>query len=107
MLRSVRTAFLFSALVALSATTFRIASAVELEWPGLLGGWDRDEGNFGDVWYSRDGVDWTELKSTQIWSKRHEHSAYVFEDRIWVAGGYGEVLDSQVWSLYLPPDFFS
>jgi len=40
-----------------------------------------------------------------IWSPRHEHSAWVLRDRIWVGGGYGEELDSEVWSLHVPPDF--
>ena len=37
-----------------------------------------------------------------IWKKRHEHSAYVFQDRIWVAGGHAEPLNSEVWSLEIP-----
>jgi hypothetical protein len=37
-----------------------------------------------------------------IWTKRHEHSAYVFDDKIWVAGGHAEPLNSEVWSLHLP-----
>lgn len=72
----------------------------------VLGGWNREDGNFGDVWHSRDGKDWNQLPSEVIWSKRHEHSAYVFHDRIWVAGGHAEPLNSEVWSLYVPPTFF-
>jgi len=72
----------------------------------VLGGWNREDGNFDDVWHSTDGQDWTRLSSEVIWSKRHEHSAYVFHDKIWVAGGHAEPLNSEVWSLYVPPTFF-
>lgn len=75
----------------------------------VLGGWSEEEGNFGDVWYSKDGRSWTELKSDVVWSKRHEHSAFVFKDKIWVAGGAAEPkykLDSQVWSLSVPRNWF-
>jgi hypothetical protein len=30
----------------------------------------------------------------------------VFKDRIWMVGGYADVLDSQVWSLEIPPGWF-
>ena len=76
----------------------------------VLGGWSEEEGNFGDVWYSKDGRTWTEFKSDAIWSKRHEHSAFVFKDKIWVAGGAAEPkykLDSEVWSLHIPKNWFS
>jgi hypothetical protein len=75
----------------------------------VLGGWSETDGNLGDVWYTKDGRNWTELKSDVIWTKRHEHSAFVFQDKIWVAGGAAEpsyTLDSQVWSLEIPPNWF-
>ena len=71
----------------------------------VLGGWSRKDGDFGDVWYSKDGANWTELKSDVIWTNRHEHSAYVFKDRIWLAGGHARPLNSEVWSLELPRDW--
>jgi hypothetical protein len=74
----------------------------------VLGGWS-ETGNLSDVWYTKDGRNWTELKSDVIWTKRHEHSAFVFQDKIWVAGGAAEpssTLDSQVWSLEIPPNWF-
>ena len=73
----------------------------------VLGGWSRSHGNFGDVWYTEDGANWTRLTANVIWKERHEHSAYVFQDKIWVAGGHADPLNSEVWSLYLPPDFFA
>ena len=72
----------------------------------VLGGWAKEPDNFGDVWYSRDGRDWTQLRSEVVWEARHEHSALVFQDKIWVAGGHARPLDSEVWSLHIPEGWF-
>lgn len=67
----------------------------------VLGGWSPETYNFGDVWYTKDGKAWSEFKSDVQWSKRHELSAFVFHDKIWVAGGAAEPdykLNSEVWS---------
>jgi hypothetical protein len=70
----------------------------------VLGGWSKKPPqNWGDVWYSKEGRHWTQLKSQQIWKARHELSAYVFQDKLWVAGGHATPLSSEVWSLYIPP----
>lgn len=74
----------------------------------VLGGWSKESGNYGDVWYSKDGKHWSEFKSAIQWQKRHEHSTFIFNDKLWVAGGASEpnyLLNSEVWSLYLPPDW--
>src|SRR5690606_23377009 len=74
----------------------------------IVGGWSKEKGNYGDVWYSKDGKHWTEYKSNHQWQKRHEHSTFVFNDKLWVAGGASEpdyLLNSEVWSLHLPPDW--
>ena len=74
----------------------------------VLGGWSNNPSkNLGDVWSSKDGRDWQQLKSNVIWKERHEHSAYVFKDKLWVAGGHAQPLNNEVWSLELPPGFFS
>lgn len=72
----------------------------------IFAGWSAEHGNFGDTWYSKDGKDWTEFKSKTCWTKRHEPSGFLFNDRIWLAGGHAEPLNSEVWSLYIPPDYF-
>ncbi len=72
----------------------------------VLGGWSKEHDNFGDVWTSKDGQEWTELRSDRVWKARHEHSAYVFRDKIWVAGGHARPLNSEVWSLGIPDDWF-
>lgn len=73
----------------------------------VLGGWSNNPSeNWGDVWHSRDGKNWEPLRSNVIWKARHEHSAYVFQDKIWVAGGHAKPLNSEVWSLEVPPGWF-
>ena len=72
----------------------------------VMGGWSKEHGNFGDVWYTQDGRNWTELKSATIWKTRHEIATYVFKDRIWVAGGEATPLNSEVWTLEIPPGWF-
>lgn len=87
----------------------------EAPWPGriwsncvvynnrifLLGGfrsqpvWE----NRSDVWYSKDGKVWKELKTDTSWDPRHEHSSYVFKDQLWVVGGNKWPLLNDVWSL--------
>lgn len=77
--------------------------------------------NYSDLWHSKDGKHWTLMESDTIWSARHEHSALVFHDRIWVIGGkrdvhdlqspaagqnHAEALASEVWTLYIPRNWF-
>ena len=75
----------------------------------VLGGWSNNPNpstNWGDVWSSQNGRDWERMTAEVSWKERHEHSAFVFHDKLWVAGGHAKPLSSEVWSLYLPPDFF-
>ena len=72
----------------------------------VIGGWSNGPSkNWGDVWHSRDGQEWRQLKSNISWKERHEHSTYVFQNKIWVAGGHAQPLSSEVWSLELPETF--
>jgi hypothetical protein len=83
------------------------SSVVYRDHMWVLGGWSNNPSqNWGDVWYSRDGKNWSELRSNRVWKERHEHSAYVFKDKIWVAGGHAKPLNSEVWSLEIPRDWF-
>ncbi|MCC6590258.1 MAG: galactose oxidase [Bryobacterales bacterium] len=83
-----------------SATTYRGRM-----W--VLGGWSKvPDQNWGDVWFSDDGKAWTQLKSHVSWKERHEHSVFVFQDKLWIAGGHARPLSREVWSLFLPKDFF-
>jgi hypothetical protein len=58
------------------------------------------------VWYSKDGKNWKQYPAKICWKERHEHSAYVFQDKIWVAGGHAQPLSSEVWSLEVPESWF-
>jgi hypothetical protein len=78
------------------------ATAVYRDRMWVLGGWSKEHGNFGDVWFTEDGAHWTELKSNVIWKSRHAHAAYVFHDKLWVAGGHADPLNSEVWTLEIP-----
>ena len=74
----------------------------------VTGGWSKEptSRNWGDVWYSQDGKSWTEYKPEVTWRERHEHSLYVHDDKLWVAGGMIPPLNNEVWSLSIPPDWF-
>ena len=42
---------------------------------------------FNDVWWSSDGVNWTEATNAAGWPARERHAAVVFDNKIWVLGG--------------------
>ncbi|MBI4557371.1 MAG: cadherin-like beta sandwich domain-containing protein [Candidatus Hydrogenedentes bacterium] len=69
----------------------------------LIGGFRAEPtwNNFDDVWYSMDGKDWRQLQCETVWSPRHEISAYVFGDKLWVVGGNAWPLMNDVWSLQI------
>lgn len=87
----------------------------EAPWPGrvwtsaivyanrlwLLGGFRAEPvwNNFDDAWFTADGVSWQRLETEDIWSPRHEFSAYVFRDRLWVVAGNSWPLQNDAWSL--------
>lgn len=87
-------------------------SAVYRNQMWVMGGWSKDPGdpprkggNFGDTWYSADGKTWKEYKTDVVWAQRHEHSTYVFQDKLWVVTGMTPPLNNEVWSLELPKDW--
>lgn len=68
-----------------------------------MGGWSNNPSkNWNDVWYTADGADWKELKTETIWSPRHETSAYVLADKMWLVGGNAWPLLNDVWSIEVP-----
>lgn len=70
----------------------------------LLGGYraQPDSRNLGDVWYSRDGQEWEELVSENVWSARHELSPMVLDDKLWVVAGNAWPLMNDIWQLDIP-----
>ena len=59
----------------------------------LLGGETDRYAN--DVWYSPDGGRWLEDVREPIWTGRHDHATVVFQDKLWVLGGYRSYLDTE------------
>ena len=53
---------------------------------GNGGFWDN---TLNDVWYSIDGINWTEATAAASWGKRSFHTALVYDDKMWVIGGWG------------------
>jgi hypothetical protein len=52
-----------------------------------------------DVWHSSNGVDWVESTDSVPWSNLAVHAAVVYEDKIWVMGGWAQgSLSSDVWT---------
>jgi len=43
---------------------------------------------YNDVWYSTNGVNWTCLIESAPWRPRFGHASVVFNDKMWVLGGY-------------------
>ena len=67
----------------------------------IIGGQDNAD-RLDDVWSSADGVIWTQSEfnlAQRTFSKRSEHTATVWKDKIWVIGGRnGSISSSEVWS---------
>ena len=80
------------------------ASAVYKNRLWVLGGFRAEPAweNFNDVWYSADGANWNQLITETVWSPRHEVSAYVFDDKLWVVAGNAWPLQQDVWCLDVP-----
>ncbi len=60
-----------------------------------------DTTTHNDVWCSEDGVTWKQLTEHALWSPRQWFSAEVFDNRMWVLGGYDNVNGTNlgdVWS---------
>lgn len=51
-----------------------------------------------DVWSSPDGINWTQVNPSALWSARTLHRVAVYEGRMWVMGGY-----DQYWSYTYTP----
>jgi hypothetical protein len=56
----------------------------------VIGGRTNDQSGYSgsDVWYSGDGKNWTQATPFAGFLSRHSHSSVVFNNRMWVIGGY-------------------
>ncbi len=62
------------------------ASVVFDEKLWVMGG-QKTEGELNDVWYSSDGVMWTEATSDAPWTAREGLTSVAFDGKIWIMGG--------------------
>jgi len=44
--------------------------------------------NYADVWYSTDGVEWTQATTNMAAGDRRFHSSVVYDGRMWIVGGF-------------------
>jgi hypothetical protein len=51
-----------------------------------------------DVWYSSDGVTWTQATASADFSSRRSHASAVFNSKMWVMGGWDGGYDKEIWS---------
>jgi hypothetical protein len=52
----------------------------------VLGGWNGVDFT-NDVWYSSDGINWTQATENAEWSAREGHTTVVFDNKVWLLGG--------------------
>ncbi|MHC4871484.1 MAG: Kelch repeat-containing protein [Planctomycetota bacterium] len=62
----------------------------------VLEGYDKEEKNRNDVWFSENGTDWHELPGSP-WLPRHAACISVFQDSLWLAAGNN--MTSDIWRL--------
>jgi hypothetical protein len=43
---------------------------------------------YRDVWYSTDGITWTQATASAGWSQRYIANSWVFDDKMWIGGGH-------------------
>jgi len=80
----------------------------------IMGGVSADGLSRNDVWYSTNGIDWTErIPGGAIWTERAFHDVVSQEDTMWVTGGFSEAgYENDVWpsqdgSIWSPDSPFS
>jgi len=97
------------------------SSAVYRDRMWVIGGFRSEPTweNLGDAWYSADGKEWRRLetvpairhsgannvpfvKEGAVWERRHEHSVFVHQGALWVAGGMIWPLMNDVWKIAIP-----
>jgi len=53
-----------------------------------MGGEVSSGNRWNDVWYSSNGINWTRATPVASWSGRAYHTSVVYDNNIWVMGGY-------------------
>jgi hypothetical protein len=62
----------------------------------VIGG-NNSTGDKNDVWYSSDGVNWTRATDNAGWTARGDHTSVVFDNKMWVIGGWDNKAKNDVW----------
>ncbi len=68
----------------------------------ILGG--RNSLFYNEVWSSPDGVNWTQETANAPWSARAYHATVVFNNRIWVIGGWNQSIPQAFNDVWSSPD---
>ena len=63
----------------------------------IMGGIDSEEYYYNDVWVSSNGREWTEATAAE-WNARRHHTSVVFDDKMWIIGGYDGGYYNDVWA---------
>ncbi|WP_343487002.1 hypothetical protein [Allomuricauda sp. d1] len=53
--------------------------------------------NESDVWFSEDGINWTEATSNAAFQARAGHEAVIFDEKLWIIGGFTDNLKNDLW----------
>jgi hypothetical protein len=53
--------------------------------------------NKNDVWYSTDGVTWTQAILSANWSARNSQASLVYDNKMWIMGGDDGAFQNDVW----------
>ena len=66
--------------------------------------WNSTDLHLNDLWYSDNGASWTEAPVSSTYPGRNQHSSVVFDNKIWVIGGYDSTASrlNDVWYSPLP-----
>lgn len=66
----------------------------------IFGGWDAGgpATRYDDVWYSTNGINWTQIPDPPGWTPRHAFSYAVFDSKIWLFGGDDTTFKSDIWN---------
>jgi hypothetical protein len=52
-----------------------------------------------DVWYSTDGINWTQATASAAFSARYSHSSAAFNGKMWIIGGQDSTeTKNDIWS---------
>ena len=72
----------------------------------VIGGYDGTNYH-NDVWFSSDGINWTEATGNAPFSTRWKHASVVYDNKIWVIGGQSDDPTDTLVNLYYSDVWYS